>query len=145
MNNIVVTSQLNIENTDVAYREQGVHTKNTLANENIKSFTTLNDNKNEGYEKRKIVFTDDITLQTWNNFFINYNSGVLDVFINGKLMSSSSGNMIDASTYKNYIKIGTDELQIKMCNLCFYNKNLAIDEITHVYNSFKNINPPFKH
>lgn len=144
MNSLIVTSQLNPENTDVEYRKKGVITENTFINENIKSFTTLNNNTQEGYEKRKIIFTYDVALQTWCNIFINYNSGVIDVFVNGTLMSSSSGNMFDANTYKNHMTIGADELQIKMCNLCVYDKNLNIDEIMHVYDKSKNVDPPTK-
>lgn len=144
MNSLVVTSQLNPENTDVEYRKKGVDTENTFVNENIKSFTTLNNNTQEGYEKRKIIFTYDVALQTWCNFFINYNSGVIDVFVNGILMSSSSGNMFDANTYKNHMTIGEDEIQIKMCNLCLYDKNLNVDEIMHVYDKSKNVDPPTK-
>lgn len=147
MNSIIVTSQLNPENTDVEYRLKGVNTSNTLVNETIKSFTTLSDNRQEAVKNQKIVFTGDIKLQTWNNIFVNYNDGVIDVFVNGELMGSNPGNMIDASTYKNLITIGNDneDSQMKICNLCFYNKNLNLDEIVHVYNSCKNLNPPLRH
>lgn len=147
MNSLIVTSQLNPENTDIEYRLKGVNTSNTLVNESIKSFTTLSDNRNEGVKNQKIVFTGDIKLQAWNNIFINYNDGTIDVFVNGKLMNSNPGNMIDASTYKNIITVGNDNenSQMKMCNLCFYNKNLNIDEITEVFDSCKNLNPPLRH
>jgi NADH:ubiquinone oxidoreductase subunit 6 (subunit J) len=147
MNSLIVASQLNPENTDVEYRLKGTNTSNTLVNETIKSFTTLNDNKQEGIKNQKIVFTGDLKLQTWNNIFVNYNDGVIDVFINGILMSSNPGNMIDASTYKNLITIGNDNenSDMKICNLCFYNKNLNIDEIFQVYDSCKNLNPPLRH
>ena len=59
-------------------------------------------------------------------------------------MSSTSGNMFDVNTYKNYITIGADELQIQMCNLCLYDKNLNVDEIAHIYNTSKNVDPPTK-
>ena len=147
MSTLIVTGQLNPENTDVEYRLKGVNTSNTLVNETIKSFTTLSDNRQEGVNNQKIVFTGDIKLQTWSNIFVNYNDGIIDVFVNGELMSSNPGNMIDASTYKNIITIGNDNenSQMKMCNLCFYNKNLNIDEISQVYNNFKNLSPPLRH
>ena len=147
MNTLIVASQLNPENTDVEYRQKGVNTSNTLVNETIKSFTTLSDNRQGGVNNQKIVFSGDIKLQAWNNIFVNYNDGIIDVFINGVLMSSNPGNMIDSSTYKNMITIGNDNenSQMKMCNLCFYNKNLNIDEISQVYNSYKNLSPPLRH
>jgi len=143
MNTLIFTSQLNPENIDVEYRKKGVYTKNTLVNENIKSFTTLNNNIQEGVEKRKIVYSDsNINLQTWNNIFINYNNGIMDIFMNGNLVNSSEGNMF--SEYKNEITIGdnNENIQIKICNLCFYDTNLKMDGILHVYNSSKNSNPP---
>ena len=147
MNSLIVSSQLNPENVDTEYKFKGTNTQNALADETIKSFTTLNNNKHEGIKDRKIVFTTDIKLQTWNNIFVNYNDGTIDVFINGKLMKSDPGNMIDASTYKNLITIGdnNENIQMKICNLCFYNKNLDLDEIIQVYDSYKNLNPPLRH
>jgi hypothetical protein len=147
MNSIIVTGQLNPENVDIPYKIKGVDTKNTLVNETIKSFTTLNNNRFEGIENRKIVCTTDVKIQKWNNIFVNYSNGVIDVFMNGKLITSNSGNMIDSDNYKNFITLGNDieDIPIKICNVCFYDKNLNIDEISQVYDGYKNLNPPVKH
>lgn len=142
MNTLIFTSNLTPENIDTDYKKMGISTNNTLVNENIKSYTTINNNMEEGVKDRKIVYsTSNINLQTWNNFFINYNDGIMDIFINGSLVNSSEGNMY--TEYKNQITIGdVNDVQIKLCNLCFYDTNLKIDSIHHVYNSSKNMTPP---
>lgn len=45
----------------------------------------INDN-----ETKDIYLGDDMKLQRWNKFLINYDGGTLDVFLNDKLISSSS-------------------------------------------------------
>jgi hypothetical protein len=41
-------------------------------------------------EIKNIYLGTDLKLQKWNHFIINYDGGTLDVFLNDKLISSSS-------------------------------------------------------
>jgi len=143
MNNLIFTSQLNPDNIDLSYKRNNAVVKNTYGNEVITSYTTMNNNMHEGIEDRKIICSmTNVNLQKWNNVFINFNSGVIDIFVNGNLVSSTDGNMI--ADYTSKIKVGNDNENtlIKMCNLCFYKENLSLDSIIHAYNSSKDSNPP---
>jgi hypothetical protein len=51
----------------------------------LKIQVKINDN-----ETKDIYLGDDMKLQRWNKFLINYDGGTLDVFLNDKLISSSS-------------------------------------------------------
>jgi hypothetical protein len=143
MNNLIFTSQLNPDNIDLQYKRNNTVVKNTYENEIITSYTTLNNNVHEGIENKKIIYsTTNLSLQKWNNVFINFNSGVIDIFINGSLVSSTDGNMI--TDYKSNINVGNDNENtlMKICNLCFYTENLSLDSIVHIYNSSKDVDPP---
>jgi hypothetical protein len=143
MNNLIVTSQINPDNIDLTYKRNNAVVKNTFENEVITSYTTMNNNTHEGIQDRKIIYSmTNVKLQTWNNVFVNYNSGVMDIFINGNLVSSSDGNMIQ--NYASSIKVGenNENCLIKICNLCFYNENLGVDAILHTYSTSKELNPP---
>jgi hypothetical protein len=61
-----------------------------------------------GIDEDEIIYeTSNIKLQKWNNIVLNYNSGILDVFINGKLVATSK-NKIGYMTLDN-ITSGEDE------------------------------------
>lgn len=55
----------------------------------------------------KIYETTDVLLQKWNHIVINYKDGVMDVFINKKLVASQK-NVVPYMTHDNIV-IGTDE------------------------------------
>jgi hypothetical protein len=99
-------------------------------------FIELDDNGN-----RIIYKSKDILLQKWNNIIINYNGGVLDVFINGELVKSDIGVVpyytIDSLT------IGENNgLKGGICNVIYFNKPLTGSKIHNLYNSVKLKTPP---
>ena len=47
--------------------------------------------KNDNGEETVVYGSDDFPLQRWNHFVLNFNSGTLDVFINGELIISQPG------------------------------------------------------
>lgn len=79
-------------NTSAAYTEYtqlfdygGKPTLYYKADENkLKVQVRLNEN-----ETKEIYLGDDMKLQKWNKFLINYDRGTLDIFLNDKLLSSS--------------------------------------------------------
>ena len=114
-------------------------------NENSNTFTSvfsygdkpnilynIKDNKlqitcKKGMNGTNIIYeTDTFQLQKWNNIVINYIDGVIDVFINNKLVGTSEGNI----SYMNYdlIKIGSDNgISGGIKNIHYYkNKNLIL-------------------
>jgi hypothetical protein len=106
----------------------------------------------------KIYFTNDeidgvknyyeftMPEQKWNNIVINYNSDIVDLFVNGNLETSFKF----APNYKmpNYnngdiIKIGSnDGLYGSICNIRYYHHPLSKSEIVNHYNLLVFKNPP---
>jgi len=91
--------------------------------------------------KRVIYEEKDFKLQKWNNVVLNYDGGTLDVFINGKLMTSA----IDVISYieKDTLTIG-DENGVPgfIANLIYFKNPLDLLTIQSLYNSVKNKSPP---
>jgi hypothetical protein len=137
-------------------------------------FHYYNENSNSNYKKPQIVynyhaktnkinnfkiyFTNDevdgiknyyefaMPEQKWNNLVINYNSDIVDLFVNGNLATSFKF----APNYKmpNYnnsdiIKIGSnDGLYGSICNIRYYHHPLSKSEIVNHYNLLVFKNPP---
>jgi hypothetical protein len=90
---------------------------------------------------RVLYENNNILLQRWNNIIINYNGGVLDVFINGELQKSNVGVVpyytLDALTIGN-----KDGIHGKICNVVYFNKSLSHNNMFYLYNMVKDENPP---
>jgi len=86
---------------------------------------------------RIIYITNNVLLQKWNNIIINYNGGVLDIFINGELVKSDIG-VVPYYTLDN-LTIG-EENGIKggICNVVYFKKPLTSLNIYFLYNMIKN-------
>lgn len=93
-------------------------------------------------DKENMVYeTDKIRLQRWNNIITNVNSGKLDIFINGKLVSSTTISI----PFMSYDTISTGEdngISGGVCNVTYYPKPLNLPEIILLYKSLKWGNPP---
>ena len=89
----------------------------------------------------KYLGTNNFPLQKWNHIILNYNSGILDVFLNNKLLFSQSGVIIKNS--RNIISSGEDSgLTGGICHVKYFNRVLTLDEIDRFYHKYKNSNPP---
>ena len=96
----------------------------------------------EGDTDTRVLYeNNNILLQRWNNIIINYNGGVLDVFMNGELQQSNVGVVpyytLDALTIGN-----NDGISGKICNVVYFNKSLSRNNMFYLYNMVKDENPP---
>ena len=84
---------------------------------------------------------ESVPMQTWNNIVINYDGGTMDVFLNGKLVSSKP-NIAPYMTYEN-INVGADNgIEGGICNVVYYNKTLTKGDIEISYKLLNKQNPP---
>ncbi len=90
---------------------------------------------------RILYIKHNVLLQKWNNIIINYNGGILDIFINGELVKSDIG-VVPYYTLDSLI-IGKDGgLNGGICNLIYFKKPLTALNIYFLYNMIKNKTPP---
>jgi len=98
--------------------------------------------KNELSEKVIEIYTSEkIKLQKWNNLILNYNSGTLDIFINGKLVYTV--DKIFSRQNNGTITIGSDDgVDGGICNIVYFPTALNINEIRTFYHILKHKSPP---
>jgi hypothetical protein len=90
---------------------------------------------------RIIYKNPNMLLQKWNNIIINYNGGVLDIFLNGDLVKSSVG-VVPYYTLDN-LTIGQDNgIKGGICNVTYFKRALTSPNIYYLYNMVKDRNPP---
>lgn len=85
--------------------------------------------------------TNKVLLQKWNNLVINYDGGILDIFLNNELVKSVPGIVPYMNNDK--ILVGAREgIYGNLSSLVYYKKPLTKSQIESIYNSNKNKNPP---
>jgi hypothetical protein len=90
---------------------------------------------------RIIYKNTNMLLQKWNNIIINYNGGVLDIFLNGDLVKSSVG-VVPYYTLDN-LTIGQDNgIKGGICNVIYFKHAITSPNIYYLYNMVKNRDPP---
>ena len=97
---------------------------------------------NNGLNKEPVIYKiKDFPLQRWNNIVINYDSGILDVFMNSKLVASFK-NVVPYMSLDN-VSVG-DENGIGggVCNVLYFPRMMSKERIAINYNVLKNNNPP---
>lgn len=136
------TSLLNFgDKPNVLYNAKENTLMVTMKSKDLKSTTVNKFNDFDENDNLIIYKSDKILLQKWNNIIINYNGGVLDIFLNGDLVKSKQGVVpyytLDTLTIgeNNGIKGG-------ICNVIYFNKPLTIININSLYNSVKSFTPP---
>ena len=98
----------------------------------------MNNGKNQ---KPKVFIIDDVPLQKWNNIVINYDSGILDIFMNSKLLASF--NNIVPYMSQDQITIGEkDGIAGGVCNIVYFPQSISKDRIDINYKILSNKNPP---
>jgi|MDTF01.1.fsa_nt_gb Holliday junction resolvase RusA-like endonuclease len=95
-----------------------------------------------GLDKEHVVYKmNDFPLQRWNNIVVNYNGGTLDIFVNGKLVSST-GNIVPIMSYDE-ITVGADKgVSGGVCNVVYFPKPLTLPHIKKMYKQLRYKNPP---
>ena len=91
----------------------------------------------------KVDVPNQILLQRWNHLFINFNnSGIMDVFLNGHL-ESSTPNVIPKLP-KTLIVGSPGGIYGQICNVVYYKDVVGSQGVSWIYNSHKLLNPPLK-
>ena len=136
------TSLLNFANKpNIMYNGSENTIMITMEQKNLEQNTEnkLTDFDNNG--NRIIYKNTNVPLQKWNHFIINYNGGIMDIFLNGELVKSIPGVIpyytLDSLTIgeKNGIKGG-------ICNVVYFRNVLTRNNIYYLYNTVKNKTPP---
>ena len=90
---------------------------------------------------RILYKNDDMLLQKWNNIIINYNGGIMDIFLNGELVKSNHG-VVPYYKLDNLV-VGENNGYIGgLCNLVYHRKVLSASNVSMIYNSQKKNSPP---
>jgi hypothetical protein len=90
---------------------------------------------------RILYIKHNVLLQKWNNIIINYNGGILDIFINGELVKSDIG-VVPYYTLDSLIIGKNGGLNGGICNVVYFKKPLTALNIYFLYNIIKNKTPP---
>jgi len=88
-----------------------------------------------------VFVSDKIELQKWNNIVINYDSGYMDVFLNGVLVGTKG----TISPYMKYdvVSAGANRgIEGGICNVVYYDRILSKGEIDINYRLLRELNPP---
>lgn len=91
----------------------------------------------------KVDVPNQILLQRWNHLFVNFNnSGIMDVFLNSHL-ESSTPNIIPKLP-KTLIVGSPGGIYGQLCNVVYYKDVVGSQGVSWIYNTHKLLNPPLK-
>lgn len=101
------------------------------------STNTFQITSKKGIDGTEVIYsTTKLPLQKWNNIIINYNSGNVDIFLNGELVATKSGVL----PYVNHdtITVGNENGVLGgIKNVVYYPEVLDKVKIDWIYNSYK--------
>uniref|UniRef100_A0A6C0J9P4 Uncharacterized protein n=1 Tax=viral metagenome TaxID=1070528 RepID=A0A6C0J9P4_9ZZZZ len=97
---------------------------------------------NNGKDKKPIIYIiDDVPLQKWVNVVVNYDGGVLDIFMDSKLLASF--NNVVPYMSQDQITIGdTGGVSGGVCNVVYFPQSISKERIDINYKILSNKNPP---
>jgi hypothetical protein len=107
-----------------------------------RSLNTLRVLVRQGKNNNSVVYeSKNIQLQKWNHFVVNYDSGTVDIFLNGKLVASK--NDIIPYMKRDTLESGTkDGVSGGICNVLYYDEPLSKLKIDWIYDKYKNETTP---
>ena len=79
--------------------------------------------------------------QKWNNIILNYRNGNVDIFMNGNLVDSQPGVILN-DVYSSIIVGQEFGINGAICNVKYYDNGLTLEKIKKIYNDSNNKNPP---
>ena len=89
----------------------------------------------------EIFSSDKIKLQRWNNVVVNCESGIVDIFINGKMVTSN--NKIIPTSERGLVTVGSDGgASGGVCNMMYFPFPLGIYQIEYFYKMLRFKTPP---
>jgi hypothetical protein len=89
----------------------------------------------------KTFIIEKIKLQKWINLVINYDAGILDVFMDGELVYSEPG-LIPFMTTDTVIIGDNNGVKGGICNVAYFASHISKTRIKTNYNYLKDNNPP---
>ena len=99
---------------------------------------SMNNGKNQ---KPKTFIIDDFPLQKWTNIVVNYDGGILDVFMDSKLLASF--NSIVPYMSQDILSVGyPDGVAGGVCNVVYFPQSISKERIDINYKILSNKNPP---
>ena len=136
------TSLLNFANKPNILYNGTTHTLMiTTDQENLKEVTKNKLTDFDENDNRIIYKNSNFLLQKWNNIIINYNGGVLDIFLNGELVKSEIG-VVPYMTYDN-LTIGQDNgIKGGICNVVYFKRALNSSNVYYLYDMVRDRSPP---
>lgn len=132
------TSILNFANKpNILYNASTNTLRVTMQQKDLKK-TTKNKLLDFDEDGNRIIYVKhNLLLQKWNNIIINYNGGILDVFLNGELVKSNIG-VVPYYTLDN-LTIGEENgINGGICNVVYFKRALTAMNIYFLYNMIKN-------
>jgi hypothetical protein len=104
--------------------------------------TELQDDDDEEINIKETIYDlDYVPLQKWNNIVINYNSGLIDIFINGNLVATKKTG-IPYMTMDSIISGSEGGISGGICNIMYYNEPISKSKIEFLYNNLKTKQSP---
>jgi len=97
---------------------------------------------NNGKDKKPVIYIiDEVPLQKWVNIVVNYDGGVLDVFMDSKLLASY--NNVVPYMSQDQITIGDiGGVSGGVCNVVYFPQSISKERIDMNYKILSNKNPP---
>ncbi len=102
-------------------------------------------NKFKSFTSASTSYDFSMPLQAWNHIVYNYTKNSVDLFVNGKLVSTVNKRSPtdEALSVDDVISVGQDDgLSGGICNITYYKSPLFQYEIENIYNLHKNKDPP---